>query len=154
MSPLKNRYLNVALRLLIGGMFVYAASDKVLYPQQFAMSVRAYQIVPVSISNLFALSLAWAELVAGAMLILGVFTRRAAGAVFLLLCSFVIALTTVLVRGMVIDCGCFKSGQGSAPVSAWLIIRNVLSLGGAWLIIQYNDGFASLYPGKIRRSGD
>ena len=155
MSLLQNRYLNLALRLLLGAMFVYAAWDKVFHPQQFAISVRAYQIVPVAVSNLFALSLAWAELIAGAMLLLGIFTRKAAGAVFILLATFVVALGTVLVRGMVIDCGCFKSSDhGTSPVSMWLIVRNLLSLGAAWLVIQYNDGFASVYPGRIRRSSD
>ncbi len=151
MKFISNRYLNMALRLLLGGVFLYAAWHKVLHPQQFAISVRAYQIVPVSISNLFALSLAWGEGLAGTMLILGILPRKAAGAVFIFLVMFIAALSTVLVRGMVIDCGCFKSGEhASSGVSPVLIIRNVFLLAAAWLVIQYNDGFLCLYSRRRR----
>jgi len=139
---LGNRYLNLAARLLLGGLFIYASWDKILHPQPFAIAVRLYQIVPVSVSNLFALSLAWAEGLAGVMLIFGTYPRKAAGAIFLMLLMFVVALTTVLVRGMVIDCGCFQPGEhATSAVSPWLIIRNVFLLAAAWLVIQYNDGF-------------
>ena len=70
---LTGRELNLALRLLLGGMLLFAAWDKVASPQQFAMSVRAYEIVPFSISNVFALCLAWMEAVVGILLILGAF---------------------------------------------------------------------------------
>ncbi|MCH7549344.1 MAG: DoxX family membrane protein [Candidatus Krumholzibacteriota bacterium] len=152
MKFITHRYLNLALRLLLGGVFLYAAWHKVLYPQQFAISIRAYQIVPVSISNLFALSLAWGEGLAGTMLILGILPRKSAGAVFIFLVMFIAALSTVLIRGMVIDCGCFKSGEhASSGVGPTLIVRNVFLLAAAWLVIQYNDGFLCLYS---RRRGE
>jgi len=145
MSILANRYLNLGLRLLLAGMFLFAAWEKILHPQQFAIAVRSYQIVPVPVSNLFALCLAWSEGIAGLFLLFGTYPRRAAGAIFILLVMFIAALTTVLVRGMVIDCGCFGEGHSSA-VSPWLIVRNVLLLAAAWIVIRYNDGFLCVRP--------
>lgn len=149
MEFLKSRQLNLVLRLFLGGLFLYAAWDKIAHPQPFAISVRAYQIIPVSMSGLFSLMVSWTEAVAGVMLILGVFTRQAAAAIGLLLVLFTAALALVLVEGLVIDCGCFESGEdASSPVGPLLIVRNIFLLAFAWLVIRYNDGFLSLFPGS------
>ena len=143
------RVLGLLLRLFLGGLFVYAAFSKVADPTGFAMSVRGYKIVPFALSNLFALSVSWTELLAGVMLILGLWTRKAAGAIAILLAMFIAAIAMVLVRGMVVDCGCF--GEGGSSTSWLLIVRNLGLLIAAILIIRYNDGFASLY--SVRRAG-
>lgn len=137
------RELNLVLRLGLGAMFLYAAWEKILHPLQFAISVRAYQIVPIPLSNLFAIALPWSEAVAGVLLIVGAFTRKAAGAVVLLLLVFIAAIATVTVRGMVVDCGCFgaEGGSSTGPV---LLVRNVLLLVAAYLVMRYNDGFAGV----------
>lgn len=146
---LTGRGLNLVLRLFLGGMFVYAAWSKVLEPAGFAMSVRGYKIIPFALSNLFALAVSWTELVAGAMLILGVFTRKAAGAIAILLVMFIVAIALVMVRGMTVDCGCFGA-EGGASTSWILIVRNLALLAGSYLIMGYNDGFLSLFPGTRR----
>jgi uncharacterized membrane protein YphA (DoxX/SURF4 family) len=104
--------------------------------------VRAYKIVPVSLSNLFALAMPWAEMAAGLLLILGLMTRKAAGATFLLLLMFTGAIATVTVRGMVVDCGCFGSdGSATGPL---LIARNVGLMIAAFLVMRYNTGFLGI----------
>jgi uncharacterized membrane protein YphA (DoxX/SURF4 family) len=147
-SFLSNRALNLAARLVVGGLFFYAAFEKVLHPAAFAMAVRGYKIIPFSLSNLFAIAVSWSELFAAVMLILGIFTRKAAGAIFLLLIVFIAAISMVMVRGMVVDCGCF--GEGGAHTSWLLLVRNAALLFGCWLIIRYNDGWLSVYPGTRR----
>lgn len=144
---LTGRRFNLALRLLLGGLFVFAAWGKIVYPQGFAISVRAYEILPPAISNLFALVVSWSEFIAGVCLLLGIFPRKAASALFLLLLMFTAAIVTTVVRGMVIDCGCFGS-EGSANTSWLLVLRNVLLLAAAWIVMRYNDGFLSLLPGR------
>ena len=148
MTFLRGRSLNLIARFVIGGLFFYAAFEKVLHPAAFAMAVRGYKLIPFSLSNLFALCVSWSELVAATFLILGIFTRKAAGAIFLLLIMFVAAISTVLIRHMAIDCGCF--GEGSSTASWLLLVRNAALLFGAFLIIRYNDGWLSLRPGTPR----
>ncbi len=143
---LAHRWLNLFLRLLVGGMFVFAAWSKVLEPAGFAMSVRGYKIIPFALSNLFALGVSWTELVAGVMLILGIFTRKAAGAIAILLIMFIVAIVMVIVRGMTVECGCFGS-EGGSNTSWILIARNLGLLFATYLIMRYNDGFLSLFPG-------
>ncbi len=143
MKIFKRKEIILLLRLIVGVTFVYASFSKILHPDQFAMSIRSYQLLPVGITNLFALVLAWAQLVAGILLIAGLFTRRAAGAILLMLVMFIGALSIVLVKGMVIDCGCFSSDGGS-PVSILLIARNTLMSGACVIIMKYDRGFWAL----------
>ena len=141
---LTGRPLNLLLRLGIGGLFIYAAVEKVLHPAAFAIAVRGYKIIPFAYSNLFAIMMSWSELFAATALILGIFTRKAAGAVFILVATFIAAISTVMIRGMVIDCGCF--GEDGSSTSWLLIVRNVFLLAGTYLVIRYNDGWLTLYP--------
>lgn len=150
MSFLRSRWLNLAARLIVGGLFFYAAFEKVLHPAAFAMAVRGYKLIPFSLSNLFAIAVSWSELVAATLLIFGILTRKAAGAIFILLIMFTAAITTVLVRGMVIDCGCF--GEGGASTSWLLLVRNAALLFLTFLVIRHNDGWASLRPGPRPRT--
>jgi putative oxidoreductase len=147
---LTGRGLNLVLRLFLGGLFVFASWHKVIEPLAFAMSVRGYKIIPFAYSNVFALVVSWSELIAGVMLILGIFTRKAAGAVAILLVMFIVAITMVVVRGMTVDCGCFSS-EGGSSASWLLIVRNVALLAASYLIMRYNDGYLSLFPGGKRR---
>ena len=112
--------------------------------------MRGYKLIPFSLSNLFAIAVSWSELFAAVMLILGILTRKAAAAIFILLLVFIAAISTTMVRGMVIDCGCF--GEGGASTSWILLVRNTLMLFGAFLIIRYNDGWMSVYPGRRART--
>jgi uncharacterized membrane protein YphA (DoxX/SURF4 family) len=152
MSFIKRKEVILLLRLVIGGVFVYASFDKILHSHEFAISVRAYKIIPIALSNLFALSVAWAELIAGTMLIIGLFTRKASAAIGILLVMFVFAISIVLVKGLVIDCGCFKS-DGGTMVGPMLLLRNLLMLIGVILIMRFDTGFFALtrppQPGKI-----
>jgi uncharacterized membrane protein YphA (DoxX/SURF4 family) len=73
------------LRVFLGGLFLYSSLHKIQSPDEFAIAIRGYKLLPVELTNLFALAMAWSEAVAGIMLILGVMTKRAAGAVLLML---------------------------------------------------------------------
>jgi len=143
---LTGRPLNLILRLGLGALFFYAAFEKVLHPASFAIAVRGYKIIPFAYSNLAAIAMSWSELVAAAFLIAGIFTRKAAAAIFILLAIFIVAIAAVMVRGMVVDCGCF--GKEGDATSWLLIVRNVFLLAAAFLVVRHNDGWLSLYPGR------
>ncbi len=143
MSILKRKEVLLLLRLVVGITFVYASTDKILRPDQFAIAVRSYDILPISITNLFALVLAWAEFCTGVLLILGVFTRQAAGGLLLMLVMFVAALAAVVARGMAIDCGCFTSDGGSS-VNIVLIIKDILMAVACIIIMRFDRGWMSL----------
>lgn len=143
MGLLRRKEVLFLLRLVVGAMFVYGAYFKVLHPQTFAMSVRSYQILPIALTNFFAIALAWSELMAGALLILGVFTRQAAGSLAILLTVFIAAMIAVLAKGIVIDCGCFGP-EGSMTVGWLAIVRNLVLLAIALWVMRVDDGSVSV----------
>ena len=51
---LSDRRLNLVLRFIIGGLFAYAALEKVLHPAAFAMAVRGYKLIPFSRATIMA----------------------------------------------------------------------------------------------------
>ncbi len=140
---LTGREFVLVLRLFLGVLFVYSASGKVLHPDKFAIAVRAYELLPVSMTNLFALVLAWAELVTGVLLILGIGTRKAAAAIVLLLVIFIVAIATTIVRGLVIDCGCFGN-EGGSKTGYLLIIRNLFLIAASLVVMRFENGFLGL----------
>lgn len=113
-----NDLLTLVSRLLVGSVFIYASFYKIIEPASFAKSIWYYHLAPGYLINLIALILPWLELLAGLALIGGVYFRGAAFWVNLMTIFFIIVLASTIVRGIDIDCGCFKAAQ-SATGSAW-----------------------------------
>lgn len=113
-----NDYLMLLSRLVIGGMFIYASFYKIIDPAAFAKSIWYYHLVPGKLINLLALVLPWLEMICGLAVIVGFWFRGAAFWSNVLLLVFIVALSTTIVRGISIDCGCFRAAQ-SATHSAW-----------------------------------
>jgi putative oxidoreductase len=102
-SPL----LSAILRGILGALFVAASWDKIVHPARFVEDVANYGLLPPLLVNLFALVLPWVEMIAGLFLILGFFSRSSSLTLVLLLVSFIIAISIILIRGYQIPCGCF-----------------------------------------------
>ncbi len=112
-------------RLLIGIIFVAASVHKIIDPQDFAVSVRNYMILPPAWSNFVALTLPWVELFAGLLLIIGIQTRPAALLTTVMLGIFFGAVVYAYSIGLDIDCGCFTSSSHSeGRVGLYHILRD------------------------------
>jgi len=123
--------LALLARLYLGGLFVWAAVHKIADPGAFALDVATYQFLPLPLINLFALGLPWVEVLAGAMLVLGLRVRAAALLVALMMVAFLIALGHALHAGLDLSCGCFASGGAAAdPISWRTLVRD-----GLWLLL-------------------
>jgi len=140
---LSHKLFIVLLRIALGGIFVYSSLDKIQNPHLFGAAIRGYELLPLQFSNLFAIFVAWGELAAGAFLLLGLRTRSAAGAIFLLLAMFTIAIITTLIRGIVIDCGCF-SNEGGSTTTYPLVIRNLFLMAGAAIVMRFDTGYLTV----------
>ena len=71
-------WLTLAARLYLAYVFLLACWFKIADPPAFALSVATYQFLPLSLINITALVMPWTELLAGAMLLLGLRVRAAA----------------------------------------------------------------------------
>ncbi|MGD8898050.1 MAG: MauE/DoxX family redox-associated membrane protein, partial [Acidobacteriota bacterium] len=145
-AALQTPRLQLVVRLLLGLMFVYASLDKIADPAGFARIVYQWQTLGPVPSNLVAVILPWIELLAGLLLIAGVWKREAAAVVAVLLVVFIVAAVGVLVRGIDVDnCGC-TSVAAASTAPAWppdwmrgvgwfLIARNLVLLAGALVLV-------------------
>lgn len=122
------------LRLLLGGLFLYAAYDKLLHPDQFAEIMTDYRILPLGTVNLMAAWLPMAELVVGLALLTGIWVRASALTLAGISTIFLVALIATLARGLEFECGCFTTtptGQARTWASLW---QEALLLVGCLLL--------------------
>jgi len=113
-----NDLLTVVLRVAVGVTLIYASIYKINDPGAFAKSIYYYHLVPGDLINLMALILPWIELLCGLALILGLFYHGAVVLVNVMMVTFIFALSAAIVRGIDIECGCFKAAKASTD-SAW-----------------------------------
>jgi putative oxidoreductase len=132
---LSNRWMCLSLRIIIGGVFLYAGILKTQTPQSFADSIASYQLLPNALINLVALSLPIFEMAVGAMLITGFRLRVASLSALILSGIFAAALISALARGLNIDCGCFGNGTPSLQ-KTWLSLGRDLLLGLIAIVIR------------------
>ncbi|MEA1980563.1 MAG: MauE/DoxX family redox-associated membrane protein [candidate division Zixibacteria bacterium] len=141
-----NDILTLLIRLIVGIIFIYASYYKIIDPQSFAKSIWFYHLVPGKLINIIAIILPWIELTAGIGLILGVYYKGSVALVNILTLFFIIALSMAIIRGISIDCGCFKAAAATSE-SAWetlkfdfglviLTIFLVISRSKRWMLSQ------------------
>ena len=125
------------VRLLVGGVFIYAGVLKAWETQDFARDLQHYSIIPWSdVVILLAVYLPWVELFAGMAV---VFRRLYLGglvAIAFMMLIFTGALTSAWARGLDISCGCFgkekESIRTNFPV---LLARDLALLAGAVVLL-------------------
>lgn len=128
MNLLKNPWLGLIGRIIVGGIFIYASWDKILHPESFARIVFNYHLVPAPLINLAAIALPWIEFVAGVCLIFGIWPRSAGLILTALTVVFIVALSVNWFRGVSIECGCFTVSSDAKSVISTLIFRDILLL--------------------------
>jgi uncharacterized membrane protein YphA (DoxX/SURF4 family) len=105
------------LRIALGAIFIVAGGSKIGHAAYFAAQIAGFRILPQVVIAPIALALPYLEVLLGAYLVIGLFTRQAAWIAALLLLIFDAAIASAVVRGMAIDCGCF--GPSDATLTTW-----------------------------------
>jgi uncharacterized membrane protein YphA (DoxX/SURF4 family) len=124
-------WLALPIRLYMGGIFVYASWHKILHPGLFALDVATYDLLPLVLVNMVAVTLPYVELVAGMMLIVGFRTRTGAALIIAMLLLFTVALVIALARGLDMSCGCFASQTMEEDPITWMTaLRDVI-----WILL-------------------
>ena len=134
-------WIDIASRLLLAGVFAYAAWSKIQDPALFADVIAKYRLgLPRPVTDFVALTLPGVELLAAGVLVFAVWSREAALLLAGLLVVFVVGLTQAWARGLEIDCGCFGPSDPERPAPLWLdILRDLaLMLPAGWLLVRPN----------------
>lgn len=129
-----NRLVLLVVRLIVGGVFLYAGWLKARDPGAFIRDLWGYRMLPDSAAYAVAAFVPYLEIVAGLALIAG---RQRQGAHLLLgamLVVFIVAVGAAWARGLDIACGCFgASPEGARADYPWLIGRDLALLAGVAL---------------------
>jgi putative oxidoreductase len=126
------RWTTLVLRVVLGGVFVYAAWAKLRLPWQlFAMSIDSYQLLPTPMVELLARTLPWFELVLGLVLIAGWWLRITSAMISALLLVFFSLIVRAAIKGQEISCGCFGPGE---TISWKTMLRDGSMLAGSLFV--------------------
>jgi len=127
------KVIAMILRLIVGGVFIYAGALKALDPAQFAVDVDNFRLLPYPLACAMGVYLPWLEIVCGAALAFGIFRPGATLLLAGILIGFLIALVTAWARGLDIHCGCFGHSSGKSHLWASVLL-DVALLGAVCLI--------------------
>ena len=126
------RPVTLALRLILGAVFLYAAYTKLSQPWLlFALSLDSYQLLPEWAVLAVARTLPWTELALGVLLLSGWKIRYASIAATAILALFFSIMLYQYAGGGGIDCGCFGVGEA---LSAKTLARDGALLFAACLL--------------------
>ena len=135
---LSNRYVELALRFLLGFTFLFASIDKISEPSAFATAIDNYRLITGPASLAIATVLPWIELLCGFALLSGLYSRGATFLLGVLLSIFTVAVLTGLIRGLDISCGCFTLDPSVHRIG-WMKVLENLGLILVSLILFYSE---------------
>ena len=145
---IKKYNLPLLARFILGAVFIYASLDKIADPVAFSTNIDNYHISPIAINNLAALILPWIELIIGLSLITGVFLDGASILTIGLLAFFIFIITQAYMRGISLECGCFKTAVDPSlgdlkQEMLWRIFEDILFLVLA-IIVYFRHAFRKI----------
>jgi uncharacterized membrane protein YphA (DoxX/SURF4 family) len=124
-------------RVVIGALFLYAASTKVPDMAKFAEEVANYRMLPAALVPVTAAAVVGVEIVAGLALVTGVLARAGAVAISALLVVFIGGIAQALLRGIDLKCGCF----GAEEAASWgTVVRDLAMLAPALAVAWWGPG--------------
>ena len=144
-----NRYLTLAMRLIVGGIFIFSSVSKLPNPNLFVNEVRSYGLLPDVLAVAYGLALPWIELLIGCYLVLGLLSRYAALGTILLSLSFAIANFVGILRGYE-QCGsCF--GESFPLRSPQALVIDFLLIAAALQVVLHKKDLLSLDSWMLKR---
>lgn len=136
------------VRLVLGGLFLLAGYMKLTDPQFFAFSINGFHFgLSEGVMNVLAYVVPWAELLAGGLLVLGLWARGAAMLVIVMMVAFAAGIASVMLRGLDVKCGCFgalKLFCGDQPMGWCHLIRNTAMAAAAAVVVAMGPGLMAL----------
>jgi len=135
-------------RVILGAILVYASIDKIVHPAEFAKAIGNYNVLPFGLENLLGIVLPILELLVGICLVFGIMLDGSAIITAGMMTVFIIALSQAMIRGIDINCGCFKVTveNGGHQVGIRRIIEDFLFLGMSLMVLSRGERKWELYP--------
>jgi uncharacterized membrane protein YphA (DoxX/SURF4 family) len=125
-------------RWILGTVFIYAGSTKLMELRTFGVLIEAYGIVPESLLMPVSIGLPLLEVIAGIGLLFDI--RGSLAMITCLLVLFMAVLGYGIWMGLDVDCGCFGPEDPEAEAFHGLrmsLFRDLIMMAGALFIYGY-----------------
>ncbi|MBV8371818.1 MAG: DoxX family membrane protein [Candidatus Eremiobacteraeota bacterium] len=145
--------MNVAvlvLRVAVGGMLLVAGGLKIGHSVELAAALAGFRLLPAQIVGPLALALPVFEVLLGAYLIAGLFTRIVAAIACVQFVVYAAAIASAVARHISANCGCF--GPADTAVADWPHVALDLALAIAAAFIAYGAPGAIALDRRLRPS--
>ncbi len=129
----------ITLRVVLGAVFIWAGTMKVLDLNSFVETVGYFRISPFDEAPWdmwLGYMLPVFEILVGSALILGLMLRGAMASVLLLTVGFLVAVMAAHFRGLNIECGCFGKALSFTNYYWHITVLIVMTLMAVILVIQ------------------
>ncbi len=139
-----------AIRWVLGSVFIYSGSMKLLDPVTFAVLIEAYGLVPDGLLLTVAVILASLEVVAGVGLLFDV--RGSLSVITGLLVLFIAVLGYGIQMGLDVDCGCFGPEDPEAEAFHGLrpaLYRDLVMLAGIVFLYGWRE-YRTIRPIRVK----
>jgi uncharacterized membrane protein YphA (DoxX/SURF4 family) len=133
LDALTDPYVQLVLRLVVGGLLLYAGVSKLTDRPAFQQAVAEYDVLPAGVARAFSNALPALETLLGVLLLAGFGTGIAAAIAVPLFASFALAIGVNMARGRHFDCHCF--GSTRSDEIGWTAFLRALALAVAALIV-------------------
>lgn len=111
------------ISIVIGALLLWSGIQKAMKPDDFALALHDYGLLPLELEHIMSTLLPLAEITVGFLLITGMLVALATFSAACLLLLFSAAMAIVLAQNRLVDCGC---GVLGGQVSLLLIMRNLI----------------------------
>jgi len=142
--------LELIVRLVLAGIFIYSGGNKLMGPAAFAEIVGGFGLLPDALVTPAAVILPVVEMVAGVGLVFAI--RGSLSVVTALLVLFIAVLVYGIHIGLDIDCGCFGPED---PEQAYKGLKAALArdavMMAAVVFIYWSRGRARLGAGRLEQ---
>ncbi len=145
--------MNVAVlvaRVLLGAVLIFAGASKVGHAADLASAIAGFRLLPEALIPPLALGLPYFELMLGAYLIAGLFTRTTAIVASVQFVVYAAAIAWAVVRHIPANCGCF--GPHDAATADWPHVAFDLGLAAIAAFIAYGAPGALALDRRLART--
>lgn len=125
----------LVVRVCLGAFFLYVGGEKLFRMDGFIRDVGNYQIVGAPWDEVVAMAVAWLEIVAGLLLMLGVLRQGALLVLGGLTLVFMAGIGQAWARGLSIACGCFGASAEPSNYPLHLAMNAVILAAVAVLLL-------------------
>jgi uncharacterized membrane protein YphA (DoxX/SURF4 family) len=130
-------------RYVLAFILLTAAVPKLVSRSEFERAVANYDVIPPALVTPVAAWLPRIELACALTLLLGIAVSPVAALAGVLMLAFAVAVTTNLLRGRRIDCGCY-SAVAPRRIGWWLVVGDLVLAGTAVTVAVGDPGILAL----------